>query len=60
MKTTQLLLSLGGIVVLYDKKNDNNNNNNNNYNNLSDEAAMNIGGNIKNMKIMNEFMKTIK
>ena len=58
MKTTQLLLSLGGIVVLYDKKNDNNNNNN--YNNLSDEAAMNIGGNIKNMKIMNEFMKTIK
>jgi hypothetical protein len=59
MKTTQLLLSLGGIEVLYDKKSDDNNNYNN-YNNLSDEDAMSIGRNIKNMKTMNEFIKSMK
>ena len=57
IKTTKLLLSLGGLSVIYNNKNDDNDNI---INNLSDDDAVRIGGNIKNKKLINDFMKTIK
>jgi hypothetical protein len=69
IKTTKLLLSLGGISVISDYDNHDNNinnsnidttNTNNNIINISDAEALRIGGNITCKKLINEFIKQKK